>query len=511
MSAEVRERRLLVESTYPMAEIQVLDGRGVVLARAVERLSVTLPCGYYIIRHVAGSEAKEKLLELPPGPGDLLVDAPPFDLPVPRVPPPPSNPVVSPVLLGELSLTLTFPNRIPELPLYGELRIRDYDGRQLALLSQEQLNSGEQWVSLNLAPGCYLLQSPSGPPGERQTTIIEQCLFVGAGWRTEVMVPARQGFPDAGNATVFMVRPVDGEPGPDDFSFAELARQTLASSRSASASMGAGSIRAMLGAKFENPMLGIYGAHLLIRDPQYDRGLLNEVIGNLKRLVGRHPDVLSLCLLDNDPGDGPIEFRWPPMLRSSWSLIVRKGAQSGLIPQGSYVSRIGANLWGASAWLEWKLPRSLDDFNEVSFDRIDLTQLAHAAAERGLTDPPSDLSPMELQLYSYLAQNVAVAKRSISLAKEIATSKDRELPLGSVWSPILRSVVPSGLVADTRGTAYRLLQPQEVASSLGVPQALVAWAASSLAKKLGLLPRGRFFRGADLRSARDRWSRQTRI
>jgi len=219
------------------------------------------------------------------------------------------------------------------------------------------------------------------------------------------------------------------------------------------------------------------------------------VIGNLKRLVGRHPDVISLCLLTDDRSDGPIEFRWPPMLRSSWNLIVQKGSQAGLIPQGSYVSRIGANLWGSSAWLEWKLPRSLDDFNEVDPARIDLARLAHVAAQKGLADPPSDLSPMELQLYSYLAQNVAVARRSVNLAKEIASSKDRELPLGSVWSPILRSVVPSDLVADTRHTAVRLLEPQEVASSLGVPQALVGWAASSLAKKLGVDAagwRGRF-------------------
>lgn len=55
MSSEVRERRLIVQSGYPMAEIQILDGRGVVLARAVEHLSVTLPCGYYIVRHAAGS------------------------------------------------------------------------------------------------------------------------------------------------------------------------------------------------------------------------------------------------------------------------------------------------------------------------------------------------------------------------------------------------------------------------------------------------------------------------
>jgi hypothetical protein len=483
--SDVRERRLVVQSSYPMAEIQVLDGRGVVLSRAVEHLSVTLPCGYYIIRHLAGSQAKETLLELAPGEDDLWIAAPAFDLPVPRVPPPPSGTAAqSPAELGELSLMLTFPSGVPECSLCGNLRIRDYDGKQLALLSREQLNSGDRWVSLNLAPGCYLLQSPGGPPGRQ--TIIEQCLFVGAGWRTEVMVPVREDCPDAGNATVFMLKPEDGEPGPDDFSFAELARQTLASSRNASATMGAGSIRAMLGGKFQNPMLGIYGAHLLIRDPDFDRSLLGEVIGNLRNLVGRHPDVLSLCLLMDDASGGPIQFRWPPMLRSSWNLIVQTGAQAGLIPQGSYVSRIGANLWGSSAWLEWKLPRSLDGFDEINPAQIDLTQLAHAAAAKGLADAPADLSPMELQLYSFLAQNVAVANRSVNLAKQIVSSKDRELPLGSVWSPILRSVAPSELVADTRSAAVRMLQPQEVASSLGVPQALVGWAASSLAKKMGV-------------------------
>jgi hypothetical protein len=93
---------------------------------------------------------------------------------------------------------------------------------------------------------------------------------------------------------------------------------------------------------------------------------------------------------------------------------------------------------------------------------------------------------MELQLYTFLAQNVAVAKRSLNLAKEIVSSQDKKLPLGAVWSPIVRSVLPSELVVDTRTTAGRLLEPQEVASSLGVPQALVGWAASSLAKKLGM-------------------------
>ncbi|HEU5022928.1 MAG TPA: hypothetical protein VFT60_13600, partial [Bryobacteraceae bacterium] len=142
MSPDVRERRLVVQSGYPMAEIQVLDGRGVVLSRGVERLSVTLPCGYYIIRHLAGSQAKETLVELAPGDGDLWISAPAFDLRPPRVPPPPGAPPESAVELGDLSLMLTFPEGAAEPCLCGELRIRDYDGKQLALLSREQLNSG---------------------------------------------------------------------------------------------------------------------------------------------------------------------------------------------------------------------------------------------------------------------------------------------------------------------------------------------------------------------------------
>src|SRR4029078_4706199 len=39
-------------------------------------------------------------------------------------------------------------------------------------------------------------------------------------------------------------------------------------------------LRAMFHAKFGNPMLGIYGAHLLLLNPACDRALLREVATN---------------------------------------------------------------------------------------------------------------------------------------------------------------------------------------------------------------------------------------
>jgi hypothetical protein len=114
-------------------------------------------------------------------------------------------------------------------------------------------------------------------------------------------------------------------------------------------------IEAMLAGKFENPILGLYGAALLLAAREYDEGenaaarqvkerrprtmklarddygwaleprLFEAVIANLRKLLGtNHPDVeaLSLCSIDPNlhPG-GP--FRIPPMLRRSWSILVR--------------------------------------------------------------------------------------------------------------------------------------------------------------------------------------------
>jgi len=108
---------------------------------------------------------------------------------------------------------------------------------------------------------------------------------------------------------------------------AELARVTLATKGpgergQTNRRLMPDEMRTMLREKFGNPMLGIYGAHLLLLEGSVDIGLLREVVRNLRGLLGlQHPDVEALALrAAGEPP--PLPFEHPPMLCRSWLLIV---------------------------------------------------------------------------------------------------------------------------------------------------------------------------------------------
>jgi hypothetical protein len=118
----------------------------------------------------------------------------------------------------------------------------------------------------------------------------------------------------------------------------------------------------MLREKFDNPMLGIMGAHLLLlaledqrgreaeqarrqrlqssRDQlerphrPWDQSLFDTVVRHLQRLVsGNHPDVQALSLRASDPSLRATRVTAPPMLRRSWSLLVAaSNDQPELVP-----------------------------------------------------------------------------------------------------------------------------------------------------------------------------------
>jgi hypothetical protein len=77
--------------------------------------------------------------------------------------------------------------------------------------------------------------------------------------------------------------------------------------------------------KLENPMLGILGMHLLLKNQESDTELLQTIIQNLRNLLGDpHPDVEALALRLEQTGS--YVFQSPPMMRRSWSLVVNATA-----------------------------------------------------------------------------------------------------------------------------------------------------------------------------------------
>jgi hypothetical protein len=212
--------------------------------------------------------------------------------------------------------------------------------------------------TVSVDPGTYLLrqEGPNGSP-------VERSVVASPDWQTQVFVlknePRSPSAPTAGpevsdaalallpdSVSVFMSR--DGfDPWRNDMELAEVARIALTDERRIMSDQ----LMAMLDGKFENPMLGIFGAHLLLLSldraagettaaaaeappagaaatPRLELTLqakdLDVIVQNLRRLVGdRHPDVEALSLRASDPSlRHRTPLTEPPMLRRSWSLFV---------------------------------------------------------------------------------------------------------------------------------------------------------------------------------------------
>ena len=221
---------------------------------------------------------------------------------------------------------------------------------------------------MELAPGTYILRRVVD--GSRA---LEQAVVAAPGWQTQLFilkdpelgVPA--GPDEAGGSSARPPRPdaISVLMSRDHFDAAradmettELARLALTDERR----IMSDELQAMLDGKFDNPMLGMYGGHLLLLS--VDRAAaeaqsttpdaksttpgssnlpatvgierLDVVVANLRSLMGTsQPDVEALSLRCADPRlrtRGPLAT--PPMLRRSWSLYVAaSNERSDLIPR----------------------------------------------------------------------------------------------------------------------------------------------------------------------------------
>jgi hypothetical protein len=234
------------------------------------------------------------------------------------------------------------------------------------------------------------------------------------GWQTQVFLTVKRSDPvgvsglgdpadgelDLATAAILMSRLGDGyRPNDETAKTVELTKLALEDGR---AVIPSETLLQMVHDKFENPMLGILGAHGLFRSGERDS--LRSVVENLRQLVGEHPDVESLSLA-LDGGSSIAEWTTPPMLSSSWSQVVGAATrQPDLVPAGSLAERVSTNLWGSSAWLIW-LADSLDPPNPT-VDPSSVTEvlgtLVSLGAEYGQTVGPDQLDEFKEVLLGYV-------------------------------------------------------------------------------------------------------------
>jgi hypothetical protein len=247
------------------------------------------------------------------------------------------------------------------------LTLTGIDGKtvaDLAVQSESNLD-WEPWAACNVEvdPGAYRLslETPSGDT-------IEQLVVASSAWQTQIFLLQRDygelvergayrpesRRADLNGAAIMLSKELSFRPGDEEIRLAELARLGLTNQRRVLSS----EVRSILDGKFTNPMLGIFGAQLLLLDGEPDFRLLRAVIDNLRRLLGprQHPDVEALALLFEPVAD--YKFDVPPMLRRSWPLICNRTVdRPDLVPPDSLAAKVAPRFWGEEPWLIWMIPR----------------------------------------------------------------------------------------------------------------------------------------------------------
>jgi hypothetical protein len=251
------------------------------------------------------------------------------------------------------------------------LRLVDKAGVELVNFEHDsavELN-WEPWAACNVRidPGSYILRL-NAPDG----SVWERTLVASSNWQTQCFILQRDfgefRGPDLAGATVLVRRADVGfESGDKDLRLVELARLALINQRP----ILSNEVEDLLTRKFDNPLLGIFGGHLLIeleqsRGRAYEPGLLHEVVRNLRRLLHEpHPDVEALACKAGLQ-DLNYKFEMPPMVRRSWALMTHASADwSDAIPPESLNNRIYDRILAEEPWLLWCGEQSSDDESAV--------------------------------------------------------------------------------------------------------------------------------------------------
>jgi hypothetical protein len=400
--ADTQFVQLIARADIPTAELTILDSRFQFVHRGVGEVDVQLPPGAYLVQYKTGTNVEEVTVILRPGAGPVEVPSPALSTKSPA--PLAGNEAGTRYRTfaearsrevherhgqgGELFIMVRTStqdlatNRWSESLFDVQLLGADLNVLSDLHKSGKRSEDGRAGAcNLELTPGTYLLRYKIGPSEQ-----LEQSIVVSEGWQTQVFASSRLFGRDSGHfgpnlpdAAVFIAPRGAGFDSADiNAARAESARIGLASScavapdgrlrqvatqsREIRASLPESQVHDMLKSKFQNPMLGIYGAHLMLLGQERHWDVLREVISTLKTLLGNHPDVVALTLLPELEGlTERCGYDVPPMLRNSWTLVVGKSVtQPDLVPGSAYSAVVANRLWGAAGWLVWRPPTTAD-------------------------------------------------------------------------------------------------------------------------------------------------------
>ena len=344
----------------------------------------------------------------------------------------------------------------------------------------------DEYASLlvELDPGPYRLRLETKTFG-----IIEQCIWLSKGWQTQVFClvrdvdpgPAVEHVPDLSTAAILMARPEEGfDPYADYLTLTEIARAGLITRRPL---LSPSDLQALLYGKFENPMLGLLGAHLLVRTEPEAQGQLRVVVDNMRRLVGVHPDVEIIAasyLGESSPNLRGV-LGAPPMLARSWELLSNLTLEDEtLVPSGSLASGVGAARWGAGIWLSWLLEElravepALPEAHEEAFagDSPSPGEIPDVTGTSIGTDPDFSLNVIRNQMGRLEEKDEELTGLEQAFAR--AMRSDQRGQFGASY------LTREGVTESATGKLNR----GSLARAFGMPASSVNLVLSNIAKKL---------------------------
>lgn len=253
-------------------------------------------------------------------------------------------------------------------------RLLDSHGQELVNFDVNSTSApaeGYMGARVSMVPGHYVL---GWRRGVRETRL---SLNTARGWALQIFLrlqPSKDGpvamVPDFSEAA-FAYDPINMPYSPerDDSRMLEAARLALMDRRNV---VSGEMMRSILTSKFSNPMLGIYGGHMLAAEEAVDLPLFATVIRNVAQLVGQdNPDVVSLAwLYESKAGQRPggVDLRpWPeilagllgpPLLVQSWDALIACAQASHVDITALPAFRVAGHLAvsGIALTWEWRPP-----------------------------------------------------------------------------------------------------------------------------------------------------------
>ena len=393
---------LTVSAADQASEVFVIDGQFKVLARGIQRVELRVPPGIYRAKVRVGNKQSEKLFSVEPSEPDnhklVELDAIEFSSPIPLERTSTSHEYHQQALRDETSVgpvptanlgagaalviflrdpsTLYFNLDAAGLETYAQnfrdFVLSDWDGQNCHKLDEVgrlDANQGYLILSASVNPGAYALSRPTSD-GVR----LYLPLVVPAGWSLQTFVmmePAgdnalvrRANFDDAAMA---LERPnAMFSPNRPDLKILELARDALARGHNI---IGERAMEQLLMGKLENPMMGIFAAHLLLLDKNPNLSLAETVVANTAALIGAdYPDLLALSwklnyskYIRTKEGQAELDaipllqrLKHPPLLQLSWHYLMQ--AYRSAPDEAAFdadLRRLSSRLISSSVWLSW--------------------------------------------------------------------------------------------------------------------------------------------------------------